>query len=251
LAARVHPDWLLDLFPERIREHNAITWNRTAERAEAVSALLYDELVIEESRSSTPEPNEASRLLAERALEAGLHRFMDPDELDAFLSRVAFAAQHGPIAALAEADVHEAVAGLATGVRSFAELKTAASDGGLERALRSRLGPTERLLDEIAPDRIRLGKRQVKVHYPPGQQPWIESRLQDFFGTRETPRVALGAVPVVVHLLAPNQRPVQQTSDLHGFWERLYPQVRRELMRRYPKHAWPENPMNPASTASR
>jgi ATP-dependent helicase HrpB len=57
---------------------------------------------------------------------------------------------------------------------------------------------------------------------------------------RETPRIAGGKVAVVVRLLAPNQRPVQTTSDLAGFWERLYPQVRKELARRYPKHKWPE-----------
>ena len=71
--------------------------------------------------------------------------------------------------------------------------------------------------------------------------PWIESRLQDFFGVLETPRI--GKTPVVVHLLAPNRRPVQVTSDLRGFWERLYPQVRRDLSRRYPKHKWPEKPV--------
>jgi ATP-dependent helicase HrpB len=81
------------------------------------------------------------------------------------------------------------------------------------------------------------------VHYEPGQPPWIESRLQDFFGMRQTPAVARGAVPVVVRLLAPNNRPVQMTTDLAGFWERLYPQLRRELGRRYPKHKWPEEPM--------
>jgi ATP-dependent helicase HrpB len=98
-------------------------------------------------------------------------------------------------------------------------------------------------MDAIAPLRITLPRgRQVKVHYEPGKPPWIESRLQDFFGMRETPRIALGKVALLVHLLAPNHRPVQVTTDLAGFWERLYPQVRRELMRRYPKHAWPERP---------
>jgi ATP-dependent helicase HrpB len=88
---------------------------------------------------------------------------------------------------------------------------------------------------------VRLaGGRQVKVHYERGQAPWIESRLQDFFGMRETPRA--GTTPVVVKLLAPNHRPVQTTTDLEGFWERWYPQVRREMMRRYPRHAWPEKP---------
>jgi ATP-dependent helicase HrpB len=80
------------------------------------------------------------------------------------------------------------------------------------------------------------------VHYEAGQPPWIASRLQDFFGMRQTPAIAGGAVPLVVRLLAPNQRPVQTTTDLAGFWQRLYPQVRKELSRRYPKHAWPENP---------
>jgi len=97
-------------------------------------------------------------------------------------------------------------------------------------------------LNEIAPERLPLKARQVKVHYVSGQPPWIASRLQDFFGLRDTPRIAKGSVPVVAHLLAPNQRPVQMTTDLAGFWERLYPQVRRELSRRYPRHAWPEKP---------
>ena len=103
-----------------------------------------------------------------------------------------------------------------------------------------------RLLNEIAPSRIRLPNgRQTKINYEAGKPPWIASRLQDFFGMRETPRIANGKVALVVHLLAPNKRPVQTTTDLTGFWQRLYPQVRRELSRRYPKHAWPEDPYSP------
>ena len=134
---------------------------------------------------------------------------------------------------------------MATGLKGFAELEAAARDGGLLRLLERQLpAAARRLLDQIAPERIMLPRgRAVRVHYDPGQPPWIASRLQDFFGMRATPAVACGAAPVVVRLLAPNRRPVQMTSDLAGFWERLYPQVRRELARRYPKHAWPEDPM--------
>jgi len=134
---------------------------------------------------------------------------------------------------------------LAVGLKSLAELESAARDAGLVHALESQVPPqARRLLDEIAPDRIRLpGGRQVRVHYEPNQPPWVASRLQDFFGMRQTPTVARGAVPVVVRLLAPNNRPVQLTTDLAGFWERLYPQLRRELGRRYPKHRWPEDPL--------
>lgn len=100
-----------------------------------------------------------------------------------------------------------------------------------------------RLLRERAPERIRLaGGREVKVHYERHKAPWVASRLQDFFGMEETPVLGLERTPVVIHLLAPNQRAVQTTSDLAGFWKRLYPEVRRTLMRRYPKHHWPERP---------
>src|SRR4029077_5370131 len=112
---------------------------------------------------------------------------------------------------------------------------------GLLRALEHAMpAPARRLLEELAPASVRLprGGQQVKVHYEPNQPPWIASRLQDFFGMRETPKVGRGTSPLFIRLLAPNQRPVQMTTDLAGFWDRLYPQVRRELSRRYPKHAW-------------
>ena len=135
--------------------------------------------------------------------------------------------------------LRQALRELCLGLRSFTELKSAAAHfvATLERKMGTRQ------LNEIAPPRIRLPSgRETKVHYEPGKPPWIASRLQDFFGMRETPRIGLERTPVVVHLLAPNQRAVQTTTDLAGFWERLYPQVRRELMRRYPRHSWPERP---------
>jgi ATP-dependent helicase HrpB len=181
-------------------------------------------------------------MLAAKALEAGLARFADAGELDGVLERARFAAQHGGAPA---PDAEAALRSLACGLKSFAELEAAARDGGLVRAIeRWMTAAARRLLEEIAPERIKLPRgRSVRVHYEAGQPPWIASRLQDFFGMRKTPAVARGAAPLVVRLLAPNQRPVQTTTDLAGFWERLYPQVRRELARRYPKHKWPEDPM--------
>ena len=232
MAARIEPEWLIELFPDYVREKSGVEWNRLAERVEAVSALLYDELVIQESRGAAPDPEAAAELLAQKALEAGIDRFVDRDAVDELLARVAFAGFEAP-------DLTQALRDLCVGLRSFAELKSAATDlvPMLERKAAARR------LDEIAPARIRLANgRQTKVHYEPGKPPWIASRLQDFFGMRETPRIGPERTPVVVHLLAPNQRAVQTTADLAGFWERLYPQVRRELMRRYPRHSWPERP---------
>jgi ATP-dependent RNA helicase HrpB len=241
LASAIEPEWLLDLFPERLREVSQLEWNRAGERVEAVNSLMFDSIAIE-TRRAVPDAEAAGALVAQKAIEAGLARFADADELEAFLNRARFAAQY---AAVKAPDPGAALRTLACGVRSFAELEGAARHGGLVRALEQQLGGAgRRTLDEVAPARIRLSRgREVKVHYEAGQPPWIASRLQDFFGMRQTPAVARGAVPLVVRLLAPNQRPVQMTTDLAGFWQRLYPQVRKELARRYPRHAWPENPL--------
>ncbi len=248
LASAIRPEWLLDLFPEYVQERRAVEWNRKAERVESSSALTFGALALAESRDAAPDPEAAAELLAARAAEAGWWRFAGREEVEEFLARVEFAAAHSPVRALDETDVREALAALCAGRRSFAELREAASGGGLVRALELRLGPGGAAsLRAAAPERVRLaGGRQVRVRYARGQPPWIASRLQDFFGMRDTPRVARGAVPLTVHLLAPNQRPVQTTTDLAGFWERLYPQVRRELGRRYPRHAWPQDPLTPA-----
>lgn len=241
LASAIEPEWLLDLFSERVHETARVEWNRAAERVESVGALMFDAVALEESRRA-PEPEEAAALLARKAVEAGIARFAEVDAIEAFLARVSFATQHGLGVALDPGSVETSLRSLAAGLKSFSELESAAGNGGLLRALEQQV-PSPRLLDEIAPERILLPKgRHVRVHYEPNQPPWIASRLQDFFGMHETPTVARGAVAVVVRLLAPNQRPVQMTSDLAGFWQRLYPQVRKELSRRYPKHAWPEKP---------
>ncbi len=236
LFCGLEPEWLVDLFPAHITERAGVEWNRTAERVEAVSALLYDHLVIEETRSGAPDPEQAGALLAEKALEAGIERFIDRDALDELLARINFASEHAQVPRI---DIESAFRELCRGLKSFADLKSAS--GSMIATLEQRANA--KLLNQIAPSRIRLASgRQAPIHYEAGKPPWVASRLQDFFGMRETPRIANGKVPLVVHLLAPNQRPVQTTTDLAGFWQRLYPQVRRELSRRYPKHAWPENP---------
>ena len=232
MTSRIEPEWLLDLFPERVTDQSSVVWNRGAERVDAMSAMLYDELVIQESRGAVPDPHAATELLAQKAIEAGIERFVDLDALNEFKGRVEFAALEVP-------DIEQAIRELCIGVRSFAELKNSATD--FVAVLEQKVGG--RRFHELAPPTIRLQKgRQTKVHYERGKPPWIASRLQDFFGMQDTPRIGPERTPVVIHLLAPNQRPVQTTSDLAGFWERLYPQVRRQLMRRYPKHAWPERP---------
>ena len=84
--------------------------------------------------------------------------------------------------------------------------------------------------------------RGVRVEYAEDGSVSASVRLQELFGLAETPRVGPRRVPVLLALLAPNGRPVQLTRDLRSFWGRTYPEVRKELRGRYPKHPWPEDP---------
>jgi ATP-dependent helicase HrpB len=104
--------------------------------------------------------------------------------------------------------------------------------------------PLDRLLEEHAPQTIEVptGNR-IRVDYAIGQPPVLAVRLQEMFGLLDTPRVAAGRVPVTLHLLGPNFRPVQISNDLRSFWTTTYFQVRKDLRVRYPKHSWPEDPL--------
>lgn len=115
----------------------------------------------------------------------------------------------------------------------------------VEEALLARLDPSVRAgMDRLAPAHILLptGTR-APIDYSNPEAPVLAVRLQELFGWRETPTVGGGRIPLMLHLLSPAHRPVQVTRDLSGFWERGYPEVRRELRGRYPRHAWPEDPL--------
>jgi len=194
--------------------------------------VLYDQLVLEERSGPPADAEAAARMLGEAARARGIGTLWDAAEIDRLAARLEFAGL--------SADVDAALADLCRGRTSLGELR----DASLTGALLDRLeGKQRALVDRLAPDRITLpGGRQARIQYERGQAPSLASRLQDFFGMADGPRVG-NSIPVVLHLLAPNQRAVQVTTDLAGFWARHYPQIRRELMRRYPKHAWPEDPL--------
>jgi ATP-dependent helicase HrpB len=106
-----------------------------------------------------------------------------------------------------------------------------------------------RCLEEEAPTHLEVpsGSR-VQLDYIPGESPVLKVKLQEMFGLADTPRVAGGKVPVTLHLLSPAQRPIQVTQDLRGFWERTYPEVKKELKGRYPRHPWPDDPWSATPT---
>jgi ATP-dependent helicase HrpB len=85
---------------------------------------------------------------------------------------------------------------------------------------------------------------RIQLTYEVGKPPILAVRIQELFGLATTPTVARGRIRVLLHLLGPNYRPQQVTSDLASFWINTYPQVRKELRARYPRHSWPEDPLS-------
>jgi ATP-dependent helicase HrpB len=247
-AAAIEPEQLLELgdeAPNAVVEEVRVRFDPEHERVEAVRETRYDGLVID-SAPLHEVPAQAAALLRDAALARGARAFVpDPDALDGWLARVSFAAAHHPgLQPRSEADVVRVLGQLCEGRRSFAELRRA----DLLASLQAEPTPEElAALHRLAPEHVTLpGGRRLAVRYELDRAPWVESRLQDFFGAATGPTVAQGRVPLVLHLLAPNHRAVQVTTDLAGFWARHYPELRNALMRRYPRHAWPEDPRNTA-----
>ena len=232
VASAIDPDWLLDLHPASLREEAQLVWEDSRERVEVLSRLLYDQLVLEETRRLPGEPElaDATRVLLEHA-----EGIPDPDQLARLKARIALVAEHCPeskIAKLDDAQVRGRLADLARGLTSLRELR--------ELDVLSALTPPQ--LNHLAPQEVALPTgRKLRVEYAEGQPPAVRSRLQDFFGMARGPAICAGRLPLTLHLLAPSGRAQQVTQDLAGFWERHYPAIRRELMRKYPRHAWPEN----------
>jgi ATP-dependent helicase HrpB len=240
MASAIEPEWLLDFAPEKIEESRVVVFNSKNGRVEASSRLSYEGLTLTESPAADVGEDELAAALAKAAIARGPAHFAPDGELERFLARARFAASiDARVAAPDDARVLAALTAMCLGKKSFADLE----GYSLVDSLAQELGPgAAARIAELAPERVTLAKgRSVKIHYAESA-PWIESRLQDFFGMKATPKIGGGKTPLVLHLLAPNQRAVQVTTDLAGFWERHYPSIRKELARKYPRHQWPENP---------
>jgi ATP-dependent helicase HrpB len=242
-ASAIDPSWLLDLYLDRIVERDELVWNASKQRVERITQMTYDGLPIDETRDvegARRAGRPAAELLAREALAAGIEKLVDPDELATWRARVALAAKLNPdIVAPTDEGLATVLANACEGAISFAELRAS----NLMSLLDAGLGPHRALVDRLAPTHLDLPRRRrAPIHYVLDQPPWIASRMQDFFGLARAPSIGNGTVPLVIHLLAPNQRPVQVTSDLPGFWVKHYPALRKQLMRRYPRHPWPEDP---------
>jgi len=214
-------------------------------RIKAWKRTRYCDLLLDETETTPPEDAASHQTMLEFALQQ-IDRILPRTDSPAgmFRTRVRCLREWRPelkLPALDQNDMRELLEGMISSCQSLTDLRKADWMG----LFRSRLSYEQlQALERDAPDRLTTPNgRSFALAYEEARAPIFAVKIQDLFGMTETPRIANGRVPVLLHLLAPNNRPQQVTDDLTSFWRNTYPVVRKELRARYPKHAWPEDPL--------
>ncbi|MBW8785596.1 MAG: ATP-dependent helicase HrpB, partial [Novosphingobium sp.] len=235
-------------FSEEIETVEVIAWNARLEAVEAKSERRLWSLVLEERALATPSGDAVVAAMMDGIRAMGLASLPWTPEIAAWRQRIAFLrAAEGEGAewpdlsdAALSAGLEAWLAPFLTGITRRAHLARV----DLKAALEAQLGwQLKKRLDEAAPTHVTVpsGSR-IAIDYSDPAAPVLAVRLQEMFGAVDTPRLAGGRVPLLLHLLSPARRPVQVTRDLASFWRNGYAAVRADLRGQYPKHFWPDNP---------
>jgi ATP-dependent helicase HrpB len=243
-ATAIDLSWLREIFPEDVQEFDGVAFDDTRRRVVSRKELKFRDLVLESKESDHGvNLNAAAELLAQRVISGELILKNWDAAVDQWCARLGFLSQAMPDLGLptwTEEDRESAIAQICHGAVSHKDIKEAE----VWPVLREWLNHSQSTaLSQHAPERLKLSNGQsVKVTYEPGKDPWIAIRVQHLFGVWQTPTIAGGRVPLLVHILAPSQRPWQMTKDLNNFWANGYKQMKKELAGRYPRQAWPDDP---------
>jgi ATP-dependent helicase HrpB len=246
LAARLTREELEEHFGPDMVEEDEIVWDRGSRTVVARRRRRLGALTLEEQPLRQLDPEAVAAAFLEGVRREGVGELPWTDAARQLRARLAFLHKLDPSWPDASdesltADVSSWLGPHLTGVRRWEEL----SRVDLGSALLDRLSWHQRSsLEAWAPATITVpsGSR-IPIDYTDPAAPVLAVRLQELFGTRETPSVGKGRVPLTLHLLSPARRPVQVTRDLAGFWRTTYFDVRKDLKGRYPKHHWPDDPL--------
>lgn len=240
-ASGVRREWLSE---ELLATETVVEFDEPREAVTAKKQVSWNGLLLDESQAALPAGEKVESLLVSAAAER-LERVLPKDNEDftQFVTRAQCLAAWRPdwnLPPLDDVALRSLLPMLVSGCRSFADLRKAP---WLHAAKSLFTYPQLQLIEREAPERIEVpsGSR-IAVQYEVGRPPILEVRIQEVFSMLDTPRLAGGKVPVLMHLLAPNMRVAQVTDDLRSFWTNTYALVRKDLRNRYPRHSWPEDP---------
>lgn len=238
-CAEIDMDELRRLFPNDFQEVDGACYDAVGRRVVKRHELRFRDLVLDSKEGGEPPFDEAARLLAER-VAAGELKLKNWDQgVERWIARLVCLSKWMPemeLPGFDEDDKLMVLEEVCQGAKSYKDIKNREIMPVLAKWLSQ---GQKAVLDAYAPLEVALSNgRKAKVRYTQDGEPWIAMKMQLLYDVNELPEIAQGNTKLLVHILAPNQRPWQVTGDLKGFWERGYPQMKKDLAGRYPKHEW-------------
>lgn len=238
-ATAIREEWLRELFPDDFSERVAVDWDSAGKRAVARREIVFRDLALDARPLDPPPAEESARLLAKAVLSGECVLKEWDRAVDQWIARVNLLAKTWPdwqLPAYDDAARELLIQQICHGAVSYKDVK----DRPVLHTVKSLLSPAQQaLVEKHLPERVALSNgRSVKVQYDGAAEPFVSARIQELFDVDSLPALAAGRIPLVIHVLAPSQRPVQITKDLPGFWRDHYPRIKQELRRKYPKHEW-------------
>ncbi|HEY0961262.1 MAG TPA: ATP-dependent helicase HrpB [Pseudomonadales bacterium] len=252
-AAPLDESRLRDEFPDRFIEEDVVRWDEQSRALVSRRETRYEQIVLASKPAGKPDAEHAAQALSDAVANYGLASLPWSDALQQWRRRVTCLREWMPELKLPDLSDAALLATRDAWLKPAFLGKTrldALNESELAAALKALLDwNQQQLVDTHAPPRISVPSGLERpIEYHEGAAPVLAVKLQELFGLGETPRIANGRVPLTLHLLSPGGKPLQITQDLKSFWERTYPEVKKEMKGRYPRHPWPDDPWSATAT---
>ena len=234
------------------RHTTAVYWDSDARKVIAVDRLCLGDIVVDEQAVKQGSSDQLTQALLSGIRDMGISSLPWDRESRQLQARVNCMRSWQPDASWPDLSDSELIGDLSwlspylVGISKAEQLKQL----NLREIFKTILGwKKQQQLERLAPTTLTVASgSRIRLRYQQGQPPVLAVRIQEMFGLQVTPAICDGKIPVLLHLLSPAQRPLQVTADLAGFWQRTYPEIKKELKGRYPKHFWPDDPLAAVAT---
>jgi ATP-dependent helicase HrpB len=241
MASPLETEWVRQALPDRFEVTESLRWNPASRAVERIEEACFEGTPFDATARPprAEDRSEAERLLWERVRDGTIKLSQWDESVEQWMARVRCVAAWFPDQGLityTPDEIEMLQLEVCSGAHRASEVQDRDCLGVVRGALEHE---QQRFVDRMAPGDLPLPDgRRMRLRYEPGHPPKGSARIQWLYGLDRTPTVAGGRVPVTLEILGPNMRPLQVTSDLANFWAVLYPQLRNELRRRYPRHEW-------------
>ena len=239
LATGIEEAWLRDMFPGDFTERAEYFFDKSQNRVVVRREKIFRDLILENRDRDAESGPAASSCLADEVLAGRLRLNGWDDAVEQWIHRVNFLVRICPeqeLPAMGEDERHHITLLVCDGATCYRDIKDASV---LPHAKSLLTHAQQQFVEKHAPERLELPTgRRAKITYSESAEPVLASRIQDFYGVSGELKIAMGRHALTLHVLAPNQRPVQVTKSLQSFWTETYPQLKNQLQRQYPKHEW-------------